>query len=139
MLHLLRLRDISGTIPRWLTISFNRVRISEDATQKLSTLKRRTGLTPNILSRIGFCLSLKEPGQPNMKRDSHGQEFNRFVLFGEWDAYYIALLKMRLINDRIEYSDNILPILKEHIERGIVILFNRVRHFRDLSTLGTKS
>lgn len=71
-----------------------------------------------------------------MKNDGRGQEFNRFVLFGDWDAYYIALLKMRLINDGIEYSDNILPILKEHIERGIILLFNRVKRFADLSTLG---
>jgi DNA sulfur modification protein DndE len=110
--------------------------MSEEATTKLNTLKARTGLTLNIISRIGFCLSLKEPGQPNMKNDSRGIEFNRYLLFGEWDAYYIALLKMRLINDEIDYSENLLPILKEHLERGVVILFNRVRRFQDLATLG---
>lgn len=32
---------------------------SEEASQKLGRMKGRTGLTPNVLARIGFCLSLE--------------------------------------------------------------------------------
>ena len=46
-------------------MSFNKVRISKIASVRLSILKGRTGLTPNILCRIGFCLSLSEPSIPN--------------------------------------------------------------------------
>jgi DNA sulfur modification protein DndE len=70
-----------------------------------------------------------------MKRDSQGQEFNRYTLTGEWDAFYIALLKMRLMNDGLNSDEDLLPNFKEHIERGVILLFNRVKQFKDLSTL----
>ena len=98
-------------------------------------LKGRTQLTPNILGRIAFCLSLKEPGVPNENKDSQGQEFNRYTLTGEWDAFYIALLKMRLINDGLDPEDDLQSQFKEHLERGVIILFNRVKEFSDLPTL----
>jgi len=98
-------------------------------------LKGRTQLTPNILGRIAFCLSLKEPGVPNENKDSQGQEFNRYTLTGEWDAFYIALLKMRLINDSLDPEEDLQSQFKEHLERGVIILFNRVKEFSDLPTL----
>ena len=98
-------------------------------------LKGRTQLTPNILGRIAFCLSLKEPGIPKENKDSQGQEFNRYTLTGEWDAFYVALLKMRLINDGLDPEDDLQSQFKEHLERGVIILFNRVKEFSDLPTL----
>lgn len=98
-------------------------------------LKGRTKLTPNILCRIAFCLSLKEPGIPDMCKDSGGQEFNRYTLTGEWDTFYIALLKLRMLNDGLNASEDLLKQFKEHIERGVIILFNRVKNFEDLSNL----
>ncbi|MBK8935107.1 MAG: DndE family protein, partial [Chloroflexi bacterium] len=38
---------------------------SEEASSKLSRMKGRTGLTPNILARMGFCLSLENPTPPD--------------------------------------------------------------------------
>ncbi|MHA1410774.1 MAG: DNA sulfur modification protein DndE [Candidatus Odinarchaeia archaeon] len=116
-------------------MSFNRVRISEEATQRLSLLKRRTGLTPNILCRIAFCLSLKEPGLPETNQDSQGQEFNRYTLTGEWDSFYMALLKIRLMNDGLDPDMDQLARFKEHVERGVILLYNRVKEFPDLATL----
>jgi len=111
------------------------VRISEEATHRLSLLKGRTSLTPNILCRIAFCLSLKESGLPNENKDSQGQEFNRYTLTGEWDTFYMALLKMRLINDGQDPNQDLLMPFKEHIERGVILLYNRVKAFKDLSDL----
>ena len=128
-------RDISGKLQRWYKISFNRIRISEEATQRLSRLKGRTSLTPNILGRIALCLSLKEPGIPNEKKDSQGQEFNRYTLTGEWDSFYMALLKIRLINDNIDPEDDLYPHFKDHLERGVIILYNRVKKFDDIANL----
>jgi DNA sulfur modification protein DndE len=98
-------------------------------------LKGRTGLTSNILCRIAFCLSLKEPGIPHVNLDSQGMEFNRFTLTGEWDSFYIALLKMRLMNDSLNAEEDQLTHFKEHLERGVSLLYNRVKDFSDLSEL----
>ena len=98
-------------------------------------LKGRTGLTPNILCRIAFCLSLSEPGLPEVNADSQGMEFNRFVLTGEWDSFYLALLKVRLMEDGLDSEEDLLPFFKEHVERGVVLLYNRVKEFADLALL----
>ena len=45
-------------------MKLTRLRVGEEASQRLSLLKGRTGLTPNILCRIGFCLSLNDPTVP---------------------------------------------------------------------------
>jgi len=70
-----------------------------------------------------------------MKKDSQGQEFNRYTLTGEWDTFYIALLKIRLMNDGLSTDKYLLSHFKEHIERGVILLFNRVKNFKDLSSL----
>jgi len=43
---------------------FSRLYVSEDIDNKLRVLKMRTGLTPNLICRVGFCLSLSEPSIP---------------------------------------------------------------------------
>ena len=70
-----------------------------------------------------------------MKNDSQGQEFNRYTLTGEWDTFYIALLKIRLINDGLNTDEDLLSHFKEHIERGIVMLFNKVKEFKAIPSL----
>ena len=40
----------------------NRIKLSKKATDKLRYLKSKTGLTPNILSRIAIMLAIKEGG-----------------------------------------------------------------------------
>jgi DNA sulfur modification protein DndE len=62
-------------------------------------------------------------------------EFNRFTLTGEWDSFYIALLKIRLMNDGLNLEENQLTHFKEHIERGVNLLYNRVKEFKDISSL----
>jgi len=49
-------------------MKLNKVKLDVELTTKVRTLKARTGLNPNILCRIGFCLSLNEPGIPNTER-----------------------------------------------------------------------
>ncbi len=117
-------------------MSFNRIRISKAATVRLSMLKGRTGLTPNILCRIGFCLSLSEPSIPNPNDyDENGQEFNRYTLTGEWDKLFIALLKERLINDGLNPRKDLIPQFKAHLNRGAIILFEKVKDLTDLYDL----
>lgn len=48
---------------------FSEMTFSEESSRKLSQMKGRTGLTPNILARIGFCLSLEDPSPPDPADD----------------------------------------------------------------------
>ena len=113
-------------------MSFNRIRISKSAAVRLSMLKGRTGLTPNILCRIGFCLSLGDPTVPKPGNyDENGQEFNRYTLTGEWDKFFIALLKERLLKDGLDPKKDLLPQFRAHINRGAIVLSNKVKRLED--------
>ena len=117
-------------------MSFNRIRISKSATVRLSMLKGRTGLTPNILCRIGLCLSLSDPSIPDPQRfDENGQEFTRYTLTGEWDTFFIALLKERLLKDGLDLDKNLLPQFRAHLNRGAITLFDKVKDLGDLDQL----
>ncbi len=116
-------------------MSFSRVRVTTEATNRLRVLKGRTGLTPNVLCRIALALSLNEPGIPNQVGDEQGQEFNRFTLTGEWDQLVVALLKERLVRDALDPEAELLPQFKAHLDRGIPLLYNRVRSLVDLHDL----
>ncbi len=117
-------------------MSFNRIRISKEATARLSMIKGRTGLTPNILCRIAFCLSLSEPSAlPQIQYDEEGQEFNRHTLTGEFDSFFVALLKERMIKEGLDTDKDLLMQFKGHLNRGVGMLFSRVKHIGDLYAL----
>lgn len=117
-------------------MSFNRIRVSSEATQRLGILKGRTGLTPNILCRLALCLSLNEPGLPDRDRyDEHGQEFNRYTLTGEWDQLFIAILKERMIQDGLDPSNDLLENFRSHLNRGVPLLYSRLRTLAEIQEL----
>jgi len=117
-------------------VSFNRIRVSKRTTTLLRILKARTGLTPNILSRIAFCLSLGEVGPPDPALyDEEGQEFNRYTLTGEWDLFFIGLIKERLISDNLDPESDLVSQFKAHLNRGVQTLYNRVKSLPDLHIL----
>ena len=117
-------------------MSFNRIRVSAEATNKLKVLKARTGLTPNILCRLALTLSFSEPGLPNASTyDEQGQEFNRYTLTGEWDQLFIALLKERLSQDSLDVELDLLPQFKSHLNRGVALLYSRIKSLSDLQGL----
>ena len=115
----------------------NRIKVSEDVDQKLKQLKARTGLTPNLLCRIGFCLSLKESEipDPSAYDEKSNREFNRYTLTGEWDSFFVALLIQRCANDGLEISENLEEQFRAHMNRGVLLLFQRVKHLNDLCRL----
>jgi DNA sulfur modification protein DndE len=103
-------------------------------------IKAKTGLTPNILSRIAFCISLGEPEIPNPTTyDEDGQEFNRYTLTGEWDIFYMSLLRERLITDNLDPNLDLLPQFRAHLNRGAILLHRRVRSLSDLYDLLPKN
>lgn len=115
----------------------NRIRVSEEVDQRLRSLKGKTGLTPNLLCRIGFCLSLNDPAIPNPKdfNENSAREFNRTTLTGQWDNYFIALLQERCYKDGLPLPDSLEDQFRAHINRGVLLLFQRVKHLADLYRL----
>ena len=118
-----------------MRFKFNKIKVSRSSTSKLSVLRRRTGLTPNLLCRIGFCLSLEKQRLPSFDFTEEGSEFNRYTLTGEWDALFVALLRERLRNDCLDFEENGLRYFKAHLNRGISLVHSRVKSITDLERL----
>src|SRR5215510_13354374 len=108
-------------------MSFTRIYVGKDVDMKLRNLKARTGLTPNLLCRLGFCLSLAEPGIPDAQlyADGHEREFNRYTLTGQWDAFFFALLRERMHQDSLDLETDLESQFKAHLSRGVTLLYQR--------------
>jgi DNA sulfur modification protein DndE len=119
-----------------IQMSFNKLHISSTTTKYLPFLKMKTGLTPNIVCRMGLCLSIAEPSLPDTKMDDDkGQEFSRYTLLGEWDPFFISILRERLIQDNLDPEKDLLVQFKAHINRGIMILQSRIKDLSDIHDL----
>jgi DNA sulfur modification protein DndE len=116
-------------------MKLSKIRLTKDASNRLRFLAGRTGLTPNLLCRMGFCLSLEEPKAPNPEEfPEEEREFNRYTLLGEYDALYVALLRQRLYQDSL--NEAVLEDhFRAHMNRGISLLQQRVRSVADLASL----
>ena len=111
----------------------HRVRVSDQSSARLKYLKSKTGLTPNILSRFAFALSIRD-----MKRvtrgsaDLTGQEFNAPTLFGEHQEIY-GLLLIRYVEVTQDQRDPGV-IIANLIENGLHKM-GHVRQLEDLANL----
>src|SRR5437660_4183279 len=103
-------------------MSLNRICVGQQVDVRLRNLKARTGLTPNLLCRLGFCLSLSEPGIPDPHLYSDGQirEFNRYTLTGQWDLFFFSLLRERLVEDGLDIEADLEAQFKAHLSRGVM-------------------
>lgn len=117
-------------------MSFNKLHISSKSTKYLPFLKMKTGLTPNIVCRMGLCLSIAEPSIPDTKMDDDkGQEFSRYTLLGEWDPFFISILRERLIQDKLDPEKDLMVQFKAHLNRGIMMLQSRIKDLSDIHEL----
>ena len=99
-------------------------------------MKGRTGLTPNILCRFGIILSAREPGAAvPSEYDSDGMEFNRYTLFGAHEAMIVAIMKERCLEDGLDPEIAMPEQMRAHINRGVVILYPRLRSVIDIVSL----
>ena len=116
---------------------FSRLYVSEDIDNKLRVLKMRTGLTPNLICRMGFCLSLSEPGIPDVQlySDTQAREFNRYTLTGQYDLFFFALLRERLSEDGLDAEASLEPQFKAHLSRGVGLLYQRVKSLEDVASV----
>ena len=108
-------------------MQFSRIHTSQRCRGILANLKIKTGLTPNILSRFGICLSLKDPSVPNPEEfDENGTEFLPLVLFGEHEKLFLALMIDRLHRDGLGPEKYLNIMLRAHLNRGVYSLVSRV-------------
>lgn len=107
----------------------NRLRLPRDLTEVLKQLKGRTGVTPNILCRIGLVMSLKDGPKPDAAPlDVQGLEFNSYTLFGQHALLYYSFMRQlygTLEDGRLE------ELVAFHIYDGI----KRLRTARSLADL----
>jgi DNA sulfur modification protein DndE len=118
-------------------MKLTRLRVCQEVDQRLVHLKARTGLTPNLLCRIGFCLSLNDPTVPNPDAypPDSDRELNRYTLTGEWDMYFLALLRERIAYDHLDLENDLEDQFRAHVNRGVLMLYHRVKHLGDLDRL----
>ena len=117
-------------------LTLQRIPFTEEADSRLRLLKSRTGITPNILCRIGFCLSLEEPGIPSLLPEDfkQGREINRYTLLGKDDQIYVSLLLVRLDSDGISLT-SVNDMFLAHVNRGVEVLASRLKSLVDLSVI----
>jgi DNA sulfur modification protein DndE len=118
-------------------MALNRIYVGEEVDKRLRVLKARTGLTPNLLCRLGFCLSLEREGSPdpNLYADGQVREFNRYTLTGQWDTFFFTLLKERLVRDGLDVEKELESQFKAHLSRGVLLLDQRIRSLEDIADL----
>lgn len=116
-------------------MKLTKLRLTKDASNRLRFIAGKTGLTPNILCRIGFCISLAEPTVPRLEDyGDEDREFNRYTLLGEYDPLFVALLKQRSNDDGTDLTQ--LPeYFRAHMNRGVMLLQQRVRSLADIANL----
>jgi len=116
-------------------MKLTKLRLTTEASNRLRFLAGKTGLTPNLLCRIGFCLSLAEPGVPNPDEyPEEDREFNRYTLLGEYDALFVALLTERCRRDGVDTA-KAAEFFRAHVNRGVIVLQQRVKSIVDIAAL----
>jgi DNA sulfur modification protein DndE len=114
-------------------MKLTKLRLTKDASNRLRFLAGKTGITPNLLCRVGFCLSLSETSIPNPDEyaDDEDREFNRYTLLGEYDPLFVALLRQRCDEDGLDF-DRLPEYFRAHMNRGVVLLQQRVKSVSDI-------
>jgi DNA sulfur modification protein DndE len=117
---------------------FTKLKISADAESRLRSLRQRTGLTPNLLCRMGIMLSLEEgPVGSSVATDEGGNEFNAYTLTGDYNGLIKAML--RLVEEEADGrrvpDEELLVRLRAHIHRGVATLSVRAKSPADVALL----
>lgn len=103
-------------------------------------LKSRTKITPNILARMGFLLSMEEPGDPPdpFAYEEAGRDINRNTLLGPYDEPLIVMLRTWVYeNGLLEKCDQerFDYYFIAHMNRGFELLSARMRDLTGLRHL----
>ena len=114
----------------------SKIRLSRDTTLRVRQVKTRTGLTPNVLCRVGICVSMEDGTVPNAAQyDDDGMEFNRYTLTGEFDTELMALFRQWCEKHSVSSENEQRDLFRAHLNQGVVILHARVQSIADLLRL----
>ena len=117
-------------------MKFNLITVSTRSTNILSTLRNKTGLTPNISARFAICMSLKDRSVPNTDEfNKGGSKLEPDVLFGKHEQIYLALMLNRLKVDRLDPELYLNDMTRAHLNRGVIALMpliNDLSNFYEL-------
>jgi DNA sulfur modification protein DndE len=120
-------------------LTLKNIPFTADSDNRLRTLKTRTGLDRNYLCRLGFCLSLAEPGQPEPLPDDSksARDIDRFTLLGQQSPAYIALLLVWLREQKIPASaaKDLNTHFVAHMNRGVELIASRDKSLVDIASL----
>jgi DNA sulfur modification protein DndE len=117
-------------------MKLTRLRVCEEADLRLRILKARTGLTPDLLCRLSFCLSLNDPTPPDPSQypEDGPREINPYTLIRPWESLILALLRERCHQDSFDEKESE-DQFRAHVNRGILLLYKQVHDLSDLAHL----
>ena len=117
-------------------MKLSQIKFSSRADIELRALKARTALTPNVLCRIGFCISAEDPApvDPDVFPSDGDRIIDRHVLMGPYDALLVALVKERVHGDGLDPRDEELlgHHFRAHVHRGVHLLFKRAKTLSEI-------
>jgi DNA sulfur modification protein DndE len=128
--------DTFSTTREKKKLKFSAVTTSSRVQKNLGIMRIKTGLTPNISLRFGFCMSLKDPSIPNP--DEYNQEGSKLepaVLFGTHEPIYMALMLNRLKKDGLDPELYLQKMTRAHMNRGATALWPRINDLSDFYEL----
>ena len=115
-------------------MKFTRIKLPKQTTNRLTILKGRTGLNPNVLIRYAILLSLKDKSDPIYEEQvCDGMELHRSVLLGALDLIITALTLQRF-SKTTQYPDAF-TCFRAHLYRGVDIIFAQCKELGDISFL----
>jgi len=120
-------------------LTVKKIPFTAECDNRLRMLKARTGMDRNYLCRMGFCLSLEEPGIPSLLEEEikGTREIDRYTLLGQHGQAYVALLLAWMGEHGVPPSatgDVNAPFVA-HMNRGVEIMAARVRSLADMASL----
>ncbi|MCY4211964.1 MAG: DNA sulfur modification protein DndE [Gammaproteobacteria bacterium] len=122
--------------------SLENIRLSNETKDRLSNLKRKTGLSQwNILCRWAFCLSIAEkslPQQVDIVTDSNVEMSWRTFAGAGNEELLMALLKVRCLQDDLPIDgQTLVKQFKLHLHRGVGYLSTtgKIKSLSDLLSL----
>lgn len=102
-------------------LTIQSVTFSKDVENRLRMLKAKVGVTPNIICRLGFCLSLNMPSDPPaVDEGDKGKDIRRITLFGQYETLLVALLVQwkKDVGSKLELDD----LCVRHMHRGVNLI-----------------
>lgn len=120
-------------------LTLKNIPFTADSDNRLRTLKTRTGLDRNYLCRLGFCLSLAEPGHPDAlpEESKSARDIDRFTLLGQQSTAYLALLQVWMHDQQVPASTakELNTWFVAHMNRGVELIASRVKSLVDIGSL----